>query len=77
MKQAGIRPGASTYQMDDGVSPLVMIARFVEDESGVTSIEYGIIAVAISVACIAGIALVGAPVQALYASIGAAITAAL
>ena len=36
-----------------------LISRFIRDESGATAIEYGLIAALVSVACIAGLTLVG------------------
>jgi pilus assembly protein Flp/PilA len=36
-----------------------MIIRFLRDESGVTSIEYGLIAVLLSIAVISGASLIG------------------
>jgi pilus assembly protein Flp/PilA len=53
------------------------ISRFAEDESGVTSIEYGLIAALISVVCIAAMTAVGTRLQAVYTSISAALAAAL
>jgi len=46
------------------------IKNFLRDDSGVTSIEYAIIAVLIAVAIVAGAALVGAGVSALFTIIG-------
>jgi len=46
------------------------IKRFFRDDSGVTSMEYALIAVLIAVAIVAGAALVGVGVSALFTIIG-------
>jgi pilus assembly protein Flp/PilA len=51
--------------------------RFLQDETGVTSIEYGLIAALISVVCIAAMTAVGGQLQAVYTSISTALAAAL
>jgi pilus assembly protein Flp/PilA len=53
------------------------LTRFVTDESGVTAIEYGLIAALISVTIIAAVTLVGTQLQAIFNAIAAALTAAL
>jgi pilus assembly protein Flp/PilA len=45
-----------------------LCSRFARDESGVTSIEYGLIAALISVVCIGAMTAVGGNLQALYAT---------
>jgi pilus assembly protein Flp/PilA len=50
---------------------------FVRDESGVTSIEYGLIAALISVVCIAAMTAVGVQLQAVYTGISTALAAAI
>ena len=52
-------------------------ARFFKDQSGTTAIEYGLMAVLISVVCIAGMVLVGNGLTGVYNSVSAAITPAL
>ncbi|MBC7769951.1 MAG: Flp family type IVb pilin [Phycisphaerales bacterium] len=53
-----------------------MIARFLRDERGATAIEYGLIAVLLSVAIIGGVSLVGTSVQNSFADTAAKVTAA-
>ena len=53
------------------------VTRFLKDESGVTSIEYGLIAALISVVCIAAMTAVGTQLQAVYTGISTALAAAL
>jgi pilus assembly protein Flp/PilA len=53
------------------------VTRFFKDESGVTSIEYGLIAALISVVCIAAMTAVGTQLQAVYTGISTALAAAL
>jgi pilus assembly protein Flp/PilA len=53
------------------------VIRFFEDESGVTSIEYGLIAALISVVCIAAMTAVGTQLRAVYTGISTALAAAL
>jgi len=45
------------------------IARFVQDESGATAIEYGLIAAGIAVAVVAAMATLGPAIQALLESV--------
>jgi pilus assembly protein Flp/PilA len=54
-----------------------LLSRFVRDESGVTSIEYGLIAALISVVCIAAMTAVGTQLKAVYTGISTALAAAL
>ena len=51
--------------------------RFLQDESGVTAIEYGLIAALISVVCIAAMTFAGQQLLAVYNRIGNALAAAL
>jgi pilus assembly protein Flp/PilA len=51
--------------------------RFLEDESGVTAIEYGLIAALISVVCIAAMTFAGQQLLAVYNRIGNSLAAAL
>jgi pilus assembly protein Flp/PilA len=53
------------------------ISRFAEDESGVTGIEYGLIAALISIVCIGAMTTVGTRLQAVYTSVSTALAAAL
>jgi pilus assembly protein Flp/PilA len=53
------------------------ITRLLKDESGVTDIEYGLIAALISVVCIGAMTLVGTELNAVYTSIGTHIQTAL
>jgi pilus assembly protein Flp/PilA len=54
-----------------------MLNRFLRDETGVTAIEYGLIAALISVVCIAAMTFAGQQLLAVYTQIGNAIAAAL
>ena len=54
-----------------------LFRRFVADESGVTAIEYGLIAALISVVCIAAMTFAGRQLLAVYNNIGNAIAGAL
>ena len=53
-----------------------LMLRFAKDESGVTAIEYGLIAGLISVVIIASVTLIGTQLQAVFAAIAAALPAA-
>lgn len=54
-----------------------ILTRFLRDESGVTAIEYGLIAALISVVCIAAMTFAGQQLLAVYNNIGNAIAGAL
>jgi len=54
-----------------------LFSRFLRDETGVTAIEYGLIAALISVVCIAAMTAPGQSLLAVYNAIGAALQAAL
>jgi pilus assembly protein Flp/PilA len=54
-----------------------LLSRFVRDESGVTAIEYGLIAALISVVCIGAMTVVGNQLVAVYNNIGNALAGAL
>ena len=54
-----------------------VVARFFQDESGVTAIEYGLIAALISVVCIAAMTAAGQSLLAVYQAIGGALAGAL
>lgn len=54
-----------------------LIKDFIQEEDGVTAIEYGLIAALIAVVIIASVQLVGTQVDAVFARIAAALTAAL
>jgi pilus assembly protein Flp/PilA len=54
-----------------------IVIRFWKDESGPTSIEYGLIAALISVVCIAAMTFVGRTLLAVYNNIGNALAGAL
>jgi pilus assembly protein Flp/PilA len=53
-----------------------IFARFMNDESGATAIEYGLIAALISVAIITGATTVGTQISGLFVNIGTKMTAA-
>jgi pilus assembly protein Flp/PilA len=54
-----------------------LVTRFCKDESGVTAIEYGLIAALISVVCIAAMTFAGQQLLAVYNNIGNALARAL
>jgi pilus assembly protein Flp/PilA len=54
-----------------------LLSRFVKDESGVTAIEYGLIAALISVVCIAAMTFAGQQLLAVYNNIGNALAGAV
>jgi pilus assembly protein Flp/PilA len=54
-----------------------LFSRFVKDESGVTAIEYGLIAALISVVCIVAMTTAGQQLNAVYQKIGTSLTGAL
>ena len=53
-----------------------LFTRFIEDESGATAIEYGLIAALISVGIIAGAQVIGGEVSATFNEIGSNLTSA-
>ena len=53
------------------------VTCFLRDETGVTAIEYGLIAALISVVCIAAMTFAGQQLPAVYNNIGNALAAAL
>jgi pilus assembly protein Flp/PilA len=53
------------------------VTRFFQDESGVTAIEYGLIAALISVVCIAAMTFAGQQLLLVYNRIGNALANAL
>jgi len=55
----------------------MIFIRFVRDESGPTSIEYGLIAALISVVCIAAMTFAGQQLLAVYNNIGNSLAGAL
>jgi len=52
-----------------------LLARFITDESGVTAIEYGLIAALISVVIIASVTLVGTNLKEVFTTISTALAA--
>jgi pilus assembly protein Flp/PilA len=54
-----------------------LVIRCLRDESGVTAIEYGLIAALISVVCIAAMTFAGQQLLAVYNNIGNALAGAL
>jgi pilus assembly protein Flp/PilA len=55
----------------------LLFSRFVAGESGVTAIEYGLIAALISVVCIGAMTVAGQQLLAVYNAIGGAIAGAV
>ncbi len=66
---------SSNHEKD--LSMQTLFSRFVKDESGVTAIEYGLIAALISVVCIAAMTFAGQQLLAVYNNIGNALAGAL
>jgi pilus assembly protein Flp/PilA len=54
-----------------------LFSRFVKDESGVTAIEYGLIAALIAVVIIASVTLVGTDLQLVFTAVSTALAAAI
>jgi len=54
-----------------------LVTRFFQDESGVTAIEYGLIAALISVVCITAMTTAGTQLNAVYTSISGHLATAL
>ena len=52
-----------------------LISRFLADESGVTAIEYGLIAALIAVVIITAVTAVGTKLEAVFTAVGTALTA--
>ena len=55
----------------------ILLTRFAKNESGVTAIEYGLIAALISVVCIAAMTFAGQQLLLVYQNIGNALAGAL
>ncbi|UVF18498.1 Flp family type IVb pilin [Microvirga terrae] len=53
-----------------------LVTRFVDDESGATAIEYGLIAGFVSIAIIAGLTVAGPKLTIIFNTIGEKLTAA-
>jgi len=53
-----------------------LVSRFVHDETGVTAIEYGLIAALIAVVIIASVTLVGTSLQGVFTAISTALATA-
>jgi pilus assembly protein Flp/PilA len=53
-----------------------LFVRFAKDESGVTAIEYGLIAAGISIAILAAVTLIGTQLNALFGTVATALTPA-
>jgi pilus assembly protein Flp/PilA len=53
-----------------------LLFRFAQDESGVTAIEYGLIAALIAVVIIVSVTTVGTDLKAVFNAVGTAIAAA-
>lgn len=52
------------------------LISFFNDRSGATSIEYGLIAVIVSIAAIGALSLIGAPLDTMYSSVSNVVTGA-
>jgi pilus assembly protein Flp/PilA len=64
-----------TVQIKDRTMKTVLF-RFAQDESGVTAIEYGLIAALIAVVIITAVTTVGTDLKATFNAVGTALTAA-
>ena len=51
-----------------------LVRRFIDDQAGVTAIEYGLIAALIAVVIITALTTVGTDLEATFSSIGTALT---
>ncbi len=71
------RPKISSNHEKDLFPMQTLLSRFAKDESGVTAIEYGLIAALISVVCIAAMTFAGQQLLAVYNNIGNALAGAL
>jgi pilus assembly protein Flp/PilA len=54
-----------------------LFSRFVKDESGVTAIEYGLIAALIAIVIIASVTLVGTDLRLVFTAVSTALAAAI
>ena len=52
------------------------LAKFLNDESGATAIEYGLIAALVSVACIAALTAVGSNLQNIFTMVSSSLSGA-
>ena len=69
--------GKNKNFLTEDLSMKNVVTRYFKDESGVTAIEYGLIAALISVVCIAAMTFAGQQLLAVYNRIGNALAAAL
>ena len=69
--------GKNKNFLTEDLSMKNVVTRFFKDESGVTAIEYGLIAALISVVCIAAMTFAGQQLLAVYNMIGNALAGAL
>jgi pilus assembly protein Flp/PilA len=46
-----------------------LVRRFLKDQNGATAIEYGLVAVIVSIAIVVALTLMAAPLEALYVNI--------
>ncbi len=56
---------------------LVNLKKLMQDESGATAIEYGLIAALVSVAAIAALTAMGTSLNAMFTAVSAALTGAI
>ncbi len=56
---------------------LKFLNRFIEDQSGATAIEYGLIAALVSVAAITALTALGGSLDVMFTTVSAALTAAV
>ena len=47
-----------------------LVRRFLKDKTGATAIEYGLVAVIVSIAIVVALTLIAAPLESLYGNIG-------
>jgi pilus assembly protein Flp/PilA len=69
LRKNGCRPSANSH-VDQGARTMkTLVTRFVNDESGATAIEYGLIAAGISVAIITVVNGIGTKVNSAFTSV--------
>jgi pilus assembly protein Flp/PilA len=68
-----VGPGSDGHACDFGVTMKAVLKKFMQDESGATAIEYGLIAAGISVAIIAVVQGLGTKLNATFSSVSSAL----
>ena len=68
----GIRPAFRSTKETKGEGE--MISKFINDESGATAIEYGLLAALISIAALAAMKIVGTKLSSTFSKVGASMS---